>query len=270
MIIKYLSYFAVAIIIVSILYSLLFGKLFAFSPLTIGFTKHETQKVIFYVQRGAEFKGYDQIDSMLPSVEAFHKMKFTGKPKIYIFRDKNSYLRRSFSKARFYVYPNGSFFISPWAIKEAGEGKISLDIYVRHELSHVLLYQHMNLISAYKFPEWLMEGIAVYSTNQMGTSWYPGKKETYQYIRQGNFLHPMDFKTSREEKTKIDVKNKVTFYYSQFACIVDDLIETGGKEKFLEYLNKVLDGRDHDKTFSDVYKMEFNNYINMFRQKLLL
>jgi len=74
------------------------------------------------------------------------------------------------------------------------------EIYLKHELSHSLLHQHSGIIRAGKYPAWLLEGIAVHSANQMGTSCYPSKKETYNYIRKGNFMPPEYLKQRRKTK----------------------------------------------------------------------
>lgn len=257
------------IIIVSVLtYELLWGKLFTFSPVITGFTKYELPHTSIYVQNGGDASDLTGIDTLIPIVEDFHELKFTYKPKIYIFRDSVNFIRRSLSKARFCVYPNGRLFISPWALKEAKEGKISLEIYVRHELSHSLIDQNAGLISAFRYPQWLMEGIAVYSSNQMGTSFYPGKEKTYRYIFQGNFLQPLDFKTKNEDKTRLDVEYRIPFMYSEFACIVDYLIETYGKEKLLIFMKELLKDSDNNKVFKEVYNIEFSQAIQDFRTQV--
>lgn len=250
-------------------YELLWGKLFSFSPIIIGFTKYELPHSSIYVQNGGDVSNLTRIDTLIPLVEDFHELKFSYKPKIFIFRDSISFIRHSLSKARFCVYPNGRLFISPWAIKEDKEGKISLEIYVRHELSHSLIDQNAGLINAFLYPQWLMEGIAVYSTNQMGTSFYPSKEETYRYIYQGNFLQPLDFKTKNEDKTKLNVEYRITFMYSEFACIVDYLIETYGKEKLLIFMKKLLIESDNDKVFKEVYNIEFSQVIQIFRNQVI-
>lgn len=250
-------------------YELLWGKLFPFSPIIIGFTKYEQPHSSIYVQDGGDVSNLTRIDTLIPIVEDFHELKFLYKPKIFIFRDSISFIRHSLSKARFCVYPNGRLFISPWALKEDKEGKISLEIYMRHELSHSLIYQNADLINAFRYPQWLMEGIAVYSTNQMGTSFYPSKEETYRYIYQGNFLQPLDFKTENEDKTILNVEYRITFMYSEFACIVDYLIETYGKEKLLIFMKKLLKESDNDKVFKEVYKIEFSQVIQNFRKQVI-
>jgi hypothetical protein len=257
----------IIIIIVGLIgYLYLFGKLFPFSPIIIGFTKHELTNTIIYIQKDADYNDFTKIDTLIPSIENFHDLKFNPKPAIFIFRDSLNFIRHSFSKARFSAYPTGRLIISPWAIKEDQQGKISLEIYVRHELSHVLLMQKMSYLKAYQYPKWLMEGIAVYSTNQMGTSFYPGKDETYHAIAQGNFLPPFDFKTNRENKVKLNVKYRITYMYSEFGCIVDYLVGNYGKARLLLYMKSLIKDNDHDKIFKQIYGVDFDKFLINFRQ----
>jgi GR25 family glycosyltransferase involved in LPS biosynthesis len=267
---KKTKYIVVGIVIIFLIifsYQLLWCKLFPYSPVKIGFMKHNLSNVVVYAQNGSTYYDYNKIDTLISAIEKFHNLNFIRKPEILFFRDSNSYSQRSITKARFCAYPNGSLVVSPWAVQEALDGKISMEIYLRHELSHTLLYQHMGVVTAYFFyPRWLLEGIAVYSTNQMGTSWYPSKKETYNYIRQGNFLPPEYFNTKKEDEVKLEVKYKTTFMYSEFACIVDYLIETYGKQKFIQYMAQLLDSCQHDKVFRDVYGIDFENCLHNFKR----
>lgn len=252
-----------------IVYLLLFGKLFVFSPLILGFTKNELSNTIIYVQNGADYTGFKRLDTLTRSVEKFHELKFKKKPEIYIFKDRLYFIRRSFSKARFSAYPSGRLLVSPWAVREDRAGKISLEIYVRHELSHILLMQYMSYLKAYNYPQWLMEGIAVYSTNQMGTSFYPSKDETYNDIAKGNFLPPLDFKTNREDKAVINVKYPIAFKYSEFACIVDYLVENYGKDKLLIFMKKLFENSNNNKVFKETYNIEFTDFIQDFKNQVI-
>ncbi len=247
-----------------ICYSFLFGKLFPFSPIVIGFNKHEFNNTIIYVQNGSNFNNFNIIDTYTSSVESFHKLKFLKKPVIYIFSNNDTYFSRTITKARFYAYPNGSLVISPWAIEESKKGIISLEIYIKHELSHVLLYQNMGLIAAYYYPQWLMEGIAVYSTNQMGTSWYPDKKQTYDIIKKGVYFPPYFYKTNKEDELKPNIENPIAFMYSEFACIVDYLIEKYGKDKFYKYMNSLFTNYNHNDSFKKIYNTDFNTFLADF------
>ncbi|MDD3927444.1 MAG: hypothetical protein PHT33_12385 [bacterium] len=145
------------VILTALLHTFLFGKLFVYSAVQPGFTRLELQHCIICRQDGANAGKLKVLDALFPQVEEFHKLRFKRKPVLYVFADDRSYLSRNITRARFFAYPNGSLVISPWALREAGEGKISLNIYVRHELSHILLYQYMGPLNAYHYyPKWLL------------------------------------------------------------------------------------------------------------------
>ncbi len=249
-----------ALFVVILMYELLFGKLFPYSPILVGFSKHELANTIIYVQNGAAFSEYAEVDSLPPVVESFFQMKFEHKPKIIIFRDDGSFNRRSPLKARFISFPTGNTIVAPWAMREAREGKISLAIYLRHELSHILLFQHAGMLSKFKIPRWLIEGVAMYSANQMGTTLYPSKDETYRLIGDGNFINPRQ----PSNDAGLNVPNKAGFAYSEYACLVDYLINSYGKEKFLEYINRLCGSFNSDKVFEEAYGMKFDKLLANF------
>jgi hypothetical protein len=267
--IKYIMIIAAILVVGFVAYNLLFGKLFPYSPVIVGFSKNELANTIVYIQKGAEYHDLNKIDSLIPEVEKYHEWKFLKKPRIFIFKDKKSYYKRSMSKARFCAFYNGDLVISPWALKEAENGKISLEIYLTHELSHCLLHQHSGILRAFSYPEWLLEGIAVYSANQMGTSWYPSKIETYNYIRKRNFIPPEYFKTKKEDQINLDVPHRITFMYSEFACIVDYIIEKYGKDKLLLYMKTLMNNSKHDQVFKEIFGIDFSKCIQDFRESVV-
>jgi hypothetical protein len=266
---KILAIALLVIILAIATYLFLWGKLFPLSPIIIGFSKYELSNTIVYIQDGFIYDDYKKFDLLTPSVEKFHDLKFVRKPKIFIFHDKESYLQRSISSSRFFTYPNGDILISPWGLQEAEEGKISLEIYLNHELSHSILFQNMGFLMAFKYPQWLLEGIAMYSANQMGTSFYPSKEETYNLIRQGNFIPPEYYKTDKEKTVNLNIENKIAFMYSEFACIVDYLIETAGKDKFLYYMKELIKNDNHEKIFKSVYDIDFDDFIKNFKEQIM-
>ena len=247
-------------------YLLLFGKLFPFSPVIIGFEKHECSKTVIFTQTGLSNFDYSNIDSLIPGVEEFHKLTFLNKPEIFLFADSLSYIRHSLSKARLCAFYNGRVFVTPWAIREAQNGQISLRIYLTHELSHSLLHQHSGVIHSAFYPKWLLEGIAMYSSGQMGTTFYPGKEDTYKLIRNGNFMPPEYFKTRKEDKIRLDVNMRIPFMYSEFGCIVSYLIEHYGREKFLIYMKSLIKDGNNKEIFKNIYGADFENVLYDFRK----
>jgi hypothetical protein len=83
-----LSILGIILILIGILtYEFLVGKLFPFSPVIIGFTKHELINTIIYVQNGADYTDFQRLDTLTPSIEKFHELKFKKEPEIFIFKD---------------------------------------------------------------------------------------------------------------------------------------------------------------------------------------
>lgn len=247
-------------------YELLWGKLFVYSPVKLGFVRHELARTVVYVEDGADQWGFEAIDGFVPDVEAWHGRRFRAKPVIYLFRDRDSYLRRTITKARFTAYPNGSLVISPWAYAEAREGKISLETYVRHELSHLLLFQDMGPLAAYVyFPRWLLEGIAMASADQMGTSWYPSKQATYAAVARGVFMSPAAYGRWAGDDVTLDIDNPIAFAYSEFGCFVDYLMAKCGKDAFWAYVARLENARQPDAVFQQSFGLDFEAGVADFR-----
>jgi hypothetical protein len=245
----------------------LWGPLFPYSLVQIGFTRHELSHAVIIVEHGAAFSDYARVDALIPTVERFHELRFQYKPCLYVFRDDASYVRHTGSHTRFFAAPNSNIVIAPWAVREDKQGTISLDIYLRHELSHALLFQQMGMWRALWYPQWLLEGIGVYSTNQFGTSWYPGKAETLMLIKRGNYMPPLDFKTRREDRVPLNVPYRITFMYAEFGVIVDDLVHQYGREKFLSYMKRLCETSDDEQAFRDTFGMPFAVYLDDFVRK---
>jgi hypothetical protein len=264
--IRYSIVILVLALLIGLCQQLLWGKLFPYTPVKIGFTKHELPNVVLYAQNGCDASVCETIDVRIHDIEDFHGLRFTHKPEIIVFHDSENYISHSVTKARVCAYPNGSIVVSPWAVREAHEGVISMDTYLAHELSHSLLYQHMGFMASYFFfPRWLLEGIAVCSVNQMGTSWYPSKAQTYAYIRQGNFMPPCYFNTRNEDQVPLKVQFRSTFAYSEFACLVDYLKVVHGPDKFARYVAKLLNSYDPEQTFHDIYGIDFDMCLQDFK-----
>jgi len=262
---KKIAFAGLSLLSALLIYSFLFGKLFAFTPVITGFEKHELTNVILYTQKGIIVSDYEHIDTLLPPVEKFHELSFVKKPGIFLFSDSISYIRHSLSRARFCAFYNGRVFVTPWALEEAKNGKISLEIYLTHELSHSLLHQQTGLLRASRYPKWLVEGLAVYSSGQMGTTFYPGKDETCCLLKEGNYMPPAFFKTKKEDSIRLDVEYRNTFMYSEFGCIVDYLVSSYGKEMFLTYMKRLLTDSDNDRVFRQVYGKDFSTFLDAFR-----
>lgn len=249
-------------------YELIWGKLFPFSPVILGFRCKELSRVIVCSEYGNRFGPFDWMDELVAGVEQFHDLKLKAKPKLFAFAKDETYARRSLSKARACAFYNGSIVISPRIQQENSEGQLSLKVYLTHELSHSLLYQNMNHGRQLGYPRWLLEGVATYSANQMGTYLYPSEMETYTLMREGNWIPPEDYDTDKEDHIQLNVNNRKPFMYTEFACIVGDLNKRYGRGAFLTYLKRLLTNSNHDAAFRGSFGIGFNEYIVGFRRRV--
>lgn len=163
----------------------------------------------------------------------------------------------------------GRLYVSARAVRESGEGRIHLEVYLAHELPHSLLYQNMSVWRALSYPGWLLEGIAVRSSGQMGIDGYYTKAAALTAIREGYFVPPDDWGTIVRKQRKsirdLPLENKMWFIYAEFGCLVDRLLETCGRDEFQRFLRATLTERDISKTFERVFGIGYEGFLKAFR-----
>jgi hypothetical protein len=268
-----------------LVYLLVWGRYSPYGPVVYGFERHDLPATVVYVERddgqdtahaaaagssAASMPAPDlaAIDALVAEVEEAHSLRFKSRPRLLLFRDTETYARRTTTRARACTYYNGTIVVSPWVQQEDAEGVLSLDVYLRHELSHALLYQHMGMLAALRYPKWLLEGIATWSAGQMGTFAYPSAAETRALIAAGDWMPPDVYRTSGEDDVPLAVDDRMTFMYCEFACIVDDLVARYGRETFFAYVTALMDDDDHDAVFRQTFGIGFDAYLDAFRQRV--
>jgi hypothetical protein len=268
-----------------LVYLLVWGRYSPYGPVVVGFERHDLPDIVVYVERddgddtahaagggssavSPSMSGLVAIDALIAEVEKAHGLTFKSRPRLLLFRDAGTYARRTTTRARACTYYNGTIVVSPWVQQEDDEGVLSLEVYLRHELSHALLYQHMGVLAALRYPKWLLEGIATWSAGQMGTFAYPSAAETRALIAGGDWMPPDVYRTSGEDDVPLAVDDRMTFMYCEFACIVDDLAARYGRETFFAYVTALMDDRDHDAVFRQAFGIGFDEYLDTFLQRV--
>jgi hypothetical protein len=242
--------------------------LFPFSPLVTGFNKQEYRRAIIYYQ-SADISGFGSIDSLMKEAEQFHGLSFTRKVEIFICDSDRQFHRYTGSTARFITeLLYGRIFVSARAVTDYENQRIHLETYLKHELSHSLLYQNMSLLHSLQYPGWFMEGLATYSAGQMGVDGYLTPGETAAKMKEGYFVEPKDWGTIISPKGKtikeIEIDNKFLFIYAEFALIISDLIQTQGENRFWTFLHRSLQQEDFYELFSKTFGIDFESYIKKF------
>lgn len=254
------------ILLVLIIYLFLFGRLFPFSPIIIGFKKIEYKNAIVYYHYPDSVNEFSSVESIIEGVERFHGLRFKKKVKIFLTNSDKEYKRFTGTTARCITQPlGGRIFISNRAKNEYRNEKIQFYTYLKHELSHSILYQNMSFIRELSYPTWFMEGIAMYSANQVGTDGYYSYEQTREKIKEGYFVEPSDWGTivsSKGESVRnCNLENKYWFIYSEFALIINELIIQNGEDKLIDFMNKTLTNKDFYQLFSNSFGKSFENHL---------
>ena len=134
---------------------------------------------------------------------------------------------------------NGVYLLDRNNFEKESENTYSEERYaalLKHELAHCFTDI---LTKSYRYPIWLMEGLAIYLSNQL--KW---RKKPEKFSK---FLSSFD-----QQREGV---------YSESGFIVKVLIEKYGKEKMIELL-KQLSGRPDEPTFTDYFKNVYGIDLN--------
>ena len=267
---KRLFYIFALLLTALLAYQLLFGRLFIFSPFAPGFEKREYEKYVLYFHENEDIKDYDIIDSLIRRAEISHGLHFRHKVKIFVCAYEGELKKFTGARARMItVIGNGRIFISEQANDERKTNAIHPDTYLLHELSHSLMHQNMSFFHALTYPQWFMEGLAVYTSDQFGKDGYLTMEETFAKMKEGYFVEPEDWGTFLSGKGKavkdFKLKNKYRFIYAEYGSIVAFMIEKFGKDRFDRFLRESLKSNDFYVLFKDVFGQEFHEFINDFK-----
>jgi hypothetical protein len=266
-----LAIFVVAAIALLVVYHLLFGRLFPFSPLVLGFSRQAFGGFVVYHHGQPESSRLTYLNDVVVMEEKYHGLLFKWKPEVFLCADDREYERLSGSKARFNAI-NSRLFVSRRALEDARNEVIDLSVYLTHELSHCLLQQHISLLKAMEMPRWLMEGTAMDCAGQVGVGIYPSQSSVYESVAKGIFCEPEDFGSCFFEAEKgtaltCSIENKTAFFYSEFGCLVAFLRSSHGEQRYQAFLKDIVQSGtlDVERSFERVYGTKFSDEVERFK-----
>ena len=255
-------------------YHCVHGRLLAFMPGIIGFECQEFSLARVYYHKGADLGALDNIDQWIEGVERSHGMKFAKRLDILLCSSDSEYTRLSGSRARFCSMPvHGRICVSHRAQEDARAGTIHLGVYMRHEMSHSILYQNMRWWMPLECPNWLLEGLAVFHAGQRGVDGYFTRDQVREKMREGHFLNPLDYVSilwgGSPAFKEFALPDKWWFIYSEMACFIEDLIQFRGEDNFRLFLGGVLQGQEVAEAFQSVYGKTIDSEVEEFRKRML-
>ena len=130
---------------------------------------------------------------------------------------------------------------------------------VIHELTHVLV-GHFTFSCLGDVPQWLNEGLAVYSEGPLDPQ-FQGPLD--QAIQDNTLLSVRSISGSFSE-----VSDKANLSYAQSYSIVNFLIETYGQQKMTELLSGLRDGLTLDQALQQTYGFDVDGLEDAWRQAI--
>jgi hypothetical protein len=275
---------AVAVVAGVLFYGLAFGPLFAFSPVKFGFDELRLARCsIFYPRGTTPDRAYSKLDDLMAEAERFHGLSFKKRVRVIVCATNPQYRRFSLASgnactsptgAVIYVRPsiadatypprvgheNGKLILLP----PANTAKRDLASFLKHELSHAILYQNTTLWKAMKINRWLEEGLAIYFGN--AHHYYARQELRSLAIDDAFWFNLVD---EEAEPTGIPDTIRHFFSYGVYGDFARFLIETYGRDAFLGYVREYIQGPGNEEAlFLTRFGISLNDAVARFREHL--
>jgi len=75
------------------------------------------------------------------------------------------------------------------------------------------------------------------------------------------------WKRSSQELREFPLDNKYHFIYSQFGCMVENLIQIYGRERFVAYYQRLLKEGNRQNVFQSACGISFTDYLSDFKNR---
>ena len=251
------------IVLAVLIYGFLFGPLFPYSPVKFGFSKLELKRgTVFYPKKTQLAEDYFELDNLISQTEAFHKLDFRKKVKVIVCATKGQYKRFSTQSSSACAIQTGTIiYINP-RIKDTGRDLIG---FLKHELSHAVLFQNTSILKAFKLKSWLREGLAIYYGNPH--HYYRGDKFRKLAVDEGYFFNLLDDKAKPENIPK---EIKYFFIYGEYRAFIEYLIKAYGLESVLKYTVEYIKApREEKPLFETLFGISLDKVFAQFRDEVI-
>lgn len=236
-------------------YGFCFGPLFPWSPLKPGFESSTFGRAIAWYPKGSEpLPEFAALESLMKETEKSHKLRFRKGIRVILCANGNQYKRFSMIGGHASAGPTGTvIYINPSirsttypppldskngddekAAKNQGARR-DIASFLRHELSHAILYQNTSLFKALKIKNWVEEGLAVYTGNP--DHYYRGAEFRTLAFDRGYFFNLLNDKS---EPPSISKEIKFYFVYGAYGEFMAYLIQNHGMDTVLDFIHAYI------------------------------
>ena len=250
------KYWLLSIFVIFIAY-MLWGPLFPWNPIKIGYTKISASKATIYVSELTEEDSVVyRIDEIIKEEEKFHGLQYVNNFKIIV-------LNKGSNNKRYLPWLNGSGYsvsVSPLNLIYIGavarNAPSGIESYLKHELSHLLIDQNTTFSKAMTIHKQSLftEGIAEYFS---GHGFY-SKNELMRLMR----LNNVELRGLEEKKPQDMSWQELRMKYSYYKYFIEFLVETYGLKKLQDYLKIYLNNPgEYKKHFLEIYAMNLEEML---------
>jgi hypothetical protein len=246
---------AFAIVILVFVAALCDGPLFPWSPIKPGYTHFTLHRADIYYPAGTTLDdSYRQLDSFIDEAEKFHQLKMPDRITVIAPRRwVDFHLQAPWQRGpvgALTLQTGTVIFITP----KIAEKHFDTAEYLRHELSHAILDQNMPLWRGHKMngQPWLYEGLAV------------------DFGKQKSYLTEDEFVTRAQTEPLAPAFNgndsDMRFNYVAWRYFLEYLIRTRGRNKFQDYLLRVMQDPDQARAlFPEFFGGSFDGAVLEFQ-----
>lgn len=255
---RWLRWAGSAILLLLLIAAALDGPLFPWSPVKPGYTRFALHRADVFYPTGTKLDdAYQRIDAFIEEAEAFHRLKMPDRITVIAPRSWTDFHLQSAwqtGPVAGVTYQTGTvIFITPKvAEKHADAGE-----YLRHELSHAILFQNMTAWRGHQMNRqpWLLEGLAVDFGQQKS---YLSQEEFLAQAR-GRPLAP-SFNGDNSD---------MRFNYIAWKNFLEFLIQTRGRDKFQDYLLRVMQEPGEARlVFPEYFGTTFDEAVREFQREV--
>lgn len=251
----------VLILIISFCLDQLFwGRLFPWSPHKFGYRQIQTAKATVILPNTVPFpKELQNINQLFTEVEQFHQLRFKKRVAIILPKNFSQFIKFTGQNGVACSLQTGTvIYLSPKIRAEKRE----MAAILKHELSHIILYQHTSFSKSAKIPQWLNEGVAIYSGNPH--DYYQGEEFTKLAVGRGYFF---DITNPAQGVKKIPRKYRNRFIYAEYRSFIEYLTQKYGALKLRKYVKTVIIQPElANKLFKQIYQIDFSEMALNFKE----
>jgi hypothetical protein len=256
---KWVWWGTLAFVVVMFAAAFCYGPLFPWSPVKPGYNHFILHRADIYYPSGTTLdESYRQVDSFIEEAETFHQLKMPDRvtviePRTWADFHRQAPWQRGNAVGGLTLQTGTVIWITP----KIAEKQLDPGEFLRHELSHAILDQNMTMWRGHKMngQSWLSEGLAV------------------DFGRQKSYLTEGEFVARAHTEPLAPVFNgensDMRFEYVAWRYFVEYLIHLRGRDKFQDYLLRVMQDPDQARAlFPEFFGMPFDNAVQEFQAKV--